>query len=88
MQQFEIGNYAKKQLNQYLEEHHTTLKEAMNNETQNPQIAEILHAGFPTMVRKIYSLPKFQSFFWEKRDLLEGYIQSRLEEAIKTAVKK
>lgn len=87
MQQFEIGNYAKKQLNEYLAANNTTLKEAMNNETQNPEIAAILHAGFPTMVRKIYSLPKFQTFFWEKRDLLEGYIAGRLEEAIKSAKK-
>lgn len=83
MQQFEISNYAKKQLNEYLSQHNTTLKEAMNSETQNPEIATILHAGFPTMVRKIYSLAKFQVFFWEKRDLLENYIAGRLTEASK-----
>ncbi|XXQ69097.1 hypothetical protein ACKLNO_04330 [Neisseriaceae bacterium B1] len=87
MQQFEIGNYAKKQLNEYLVDNNTTLKEAMNNEAQNPEIAAILHAGLPTMVRKIYSLPKFQTFFWEKRDLLEGYIAGRLVEVLKPAKK-
>lgn len=87
MQQFEISNYAKKQLNEYLASKDMTLKAAMNDETHNPEIAAILHAGFPTMVRKIYSLSKFQTFFWEKRDLLESYIQGRLEEAIKPSKK-
>lgn len=83
MQQFEINQYAKKQIGNYLEEHQITLKEAMDNEAHNAEIASILHAGLPKMVQKIYSLKKFQSFFWEKRQLLEGYIQGRLEEAIK-----
>lgn len=82
MQQFEIGNYTKKQINEYLQAKQTTLQEAMNNEIQNPEIAAILHSGFPKMVQKIYSLNKFQTFFWEKRELLEGYILGRLNEAL------
>lgn len=88
MQQFEIGNYAKKQLKLYLEEQQVTLKEAMENATQNAEIAAILHTNFPTMVQKIYSLAKFKNFFWEKRQLLAGYIQGRLEETVKPSKSK
>lgn len=81
--QFEIGNYAKKRLNEYLAANGTDLHTAMNSEERNKEIAAILHDGFPTMVKKIYSLPKFQTFFWEKRELLATYVQARLEEAAK-----
>lgn len=85
MNQFEIGNYAKKRLNEYLAENAIDLHTAMNSEERNKEVAAILHDGFPTMVKKIYSLPKFQTFFWEKRELLATYVQARLEEAAKPA---
>lgn len=78
MQQFEIGNYAKKQLIEYLDQQQTTIQDAMNDTTHNAHMAEILHQNLPTMVRKIYSLPKFQTFFWEKRELLGQYVINRL----------
>lgn len=84
IKQFEIGNYAKKRLNEYLAERNTDLKTAMDNEQSNKEIAAILHEGFPTMVKKIYSLPKFETFFWEKRELLATYVQARLSETVKT----
>lgn len=81
--QFEINNYVKKQIQDYLAAKETNLDEAMQSETMNPEVAAILHDGFPTMVKKIYSLPKFQTFFWEKRDLLAQHIASRLAAADK-----
>lgn len=79
IKQFEISNYVKKQLNIYLMEHHISLKQAMNCEDQNSQIAEILYRGFPTMVQKIYSFNKFKTFLWEKREVLIVHIQGRLD---------
>lgn len=79
--QFEINNYVKKQIQDYLTAKAISLEEAMQNETTNSEIAAILHDGFPTMVKKIYSLPKFQTFFWEKRDLLAQHIANRLAAA-------
>ena len=49
----------------------------MDNEETNKEIAAILHAGFPKMVQKIYSLAKFEKFFWEKRELLHQHIANR-----------
>lgn len=86
--QFEIGNYTKKQLDAYLAERAIGLKEAMDNETQNKEIAAILHAGFPKMVQKIYSLAKFEQFFWEKRDLLHEHLVTRFAALEKQAAKK
>lgn len=79
--QFEIGNYAKKRLNEYLAAKGCDINTAMMSEDSNKEVAEILHDGFPTMVKKIYSLPKFQTFFWEKRELLATYVAARLQEA-------
>ena len=31
------------------------------------------------MVRRIYSLGKMQTFFWEKRELIQGFIADRLQ---------
>lgn len=77
--QFEINNYVKKQLNEYLATKECSLKAAMDDEAMNKEVAAILHNGFPTMVKKIYSLAKFETFFWDKRELLHNHIQSRLE---------
>ncbi|QMT31718.1 hypothetical protein [Alysiella filiformis] len=81
--QFEISNYVKKQIQTYLSNKECDLATAMNDETMNADVAAILHDGFPTMVKKIYSLPKFQSFFWEKRELLQQHIANRLAAADK-----
>lgn len=79
--QFEINNYVKKQIQDYLTAKECDLDTAMHDETMNAEVAAILHDGFPTMVKKIYSLPKFQTFFWEKRELLIQHIATRLAAA-------
>lgn len=86
--QFEINHYVKKQINLFLSEHNITLKQAMDDEIHNKKIAEILHSGFPKMVQKIYSLPKFEKFLWEKRELLAEHIGNRLEALEQAAAKK
>ena len=86
--QFEINPFIKKQLDKYLTEHKTSLKEAMDDETKNKEIAAILHSGFPKMVQKIYSLTKFERFFWEKRELLHQHLSNRLAALAKSAEKK
>ena len=83
MQQFEISNYTKKQLQAYLEEHQVSLQDAMSEETRNAELAQILHSGLPTIVRKFYALSKFQAFFWEKREFLATHIAMRLGQAEK-----
>lgn len=88
IKQFEINNYVKKQLNAYLTEHNIGLKQAMDSEEQNYQIAEILYRGFPTMVQKIYSFNKFKTFLWEKREVLAVHIQGRLDALEKPKVSK
>ena len=83
--QFEINNYVRKQLQDYLTEKKLTLEQAMAEETSNNEIAAIVHAGLPGMVRRIYSLGKMQTFFWEKKDLMVDYVAARLEAAEKKA---
>lgn len=79
IKQFEINNYVKKQLQEYLSANNLTLEQAMSEEPSNNEIAAIVHAGLPGMVRKIYSLGKMQTFFWEKRDMLQSFILDRLQ---------
>lgn len=79
LKQFEINAYVKKQLQTYLDEKNLNLEQAMAEESSNNEIAAIVHAGLPGMVRKIYSLAKMQAFFWEKRDLLQGFVLERLQ---------
>ncbi|MDK4527526.1 hypothetical protein QG083_00065 [Kingella kingae] len=86
--QFEINNYAKKQVDEYLAQHNLSLKDAMDTESHSAQIAAMLHGGFPKMVQKIYSLAKFQTFFWEKRDLLHNHLVNRFAALEKQAAKK
>lgn len=86
--QFEINNYVKKQLDEYLSAKSLTLKAAMDDEASNKEVAAILHGGFPKMVQKIYSLAKFEVFFWEKRDLLHEHLRQRFEALEKAAAKK
>ena len=40
------------------------------------------------MVQKIYSLAKFEKFFWEKRDLLHEYLAARFTSLEQQAAKK
>ena len=79
IKQFEINSYVKKQLQEYLSANNLTLEQAMSEEPSNYEIAAIVHAGLPGMVRKIYSLGKMQTFFWEKRDMLQSFILDRLQ---------
>ena len=72
----------------YLADHETTLRNAMDNEQQSRELAAILHTGFPKMVQKIYSLAKFEKFFWEKRDLLHEYLAARFTSLEQQAAKK
>ena len=37
------------------------------------------------MVRRIYSLQKMETFFWEKKDLMVDYVAARLEASAKKA---
>ena len=86
--QFDINPYTKNQLTTYLESKNIGLREGMDNEETNKEIAAILHAGFPKMVQKIYSLAKFEKFFWEKRDLLHEYLAARFTSLEQQAAKK
>ena len=79
IKQFEINNYVREQLQDYLTEKKLTLEQAMAEEISNNEIAAIVHAGLPGMVRKIYTLGKMQTFFWEKRELIQGFIADRLQ---------
>ena len=81
--QFEIHGGVKKQLQTYLEEKGIDLKTAMDAEQTNGEVAAIVHEGLPAMVKKIYSLPKMQTFFWEEKDLMVDYVAQRLEAAEK-----
>ena len=81
--QFEIHGGVKKQLQTYLEEKGIDLKTAMDAEQTNGEVAAIVHEGLPAMVKKIYSLPKMQTFFWEKKDLMVDYVAQSLEAAEK-----
>ncbi|MCP1661001.1 hypothetical protein [Neisseria perflava] len=85
MKQFEINGGVKKQLNDYLAAEKTDLKTAMDDERRNGEIAAIIHAGLPMMVRKIYSLEKMQTFFWTKKDLMVEFVAMRLAGADKKA---
>ena len=86
--QFDINPYTKNQLTAYLESKNINLREGMDNEETNTEIAAILHGGFPKMVQKIYSLAKFEKFFWEKRELLHQHIANRFAAIDERAAKK
>ena len=53
IKQFEINNYVRKQLQEYLTEKKLTLEQAMAEEASNNEIAAIVHTGLPGMVRRI-----------------------------------
>lgn len=81
--QFEINGYVKRQITELLAQHQMDLNTAMADETVNREIAALLYGGLPAMLRKFYSLGKFQSFFWDKRAFLTGHIAARLDAAVK-----
>lgn len=76
--QFEIHGGVKKSLQEYLGNQGITLQQAMDAEETNKEVAAIIHAGLPAMVRKIYSLPKMETFFWEKKELMVEFVAQRL----------
>ena len=79
LKQFEIHGGVVKNLNAFLAERGIDLKTAMDAEETNKLVAAIIHEGLPGMVRRIYSLQKMQTFFWEKRELIQGFIADRLQ---------
>lgn len=85
LNQFEIHGGVVKNLNAFLAEKAVDLKTAMDNEALNKEVAAIIHAGLPGMVRRIYSLQKIETFFWEKKDLMVDYVAARLEASAKKA---
>lgn len=85
LNQFEIHGGVVKNLNAFLAERGIDLKTAMDAEETNKLVATIIHEGLPGMVRRIYSLQKMQTFFWEKKDLMVDYVAARLEAAEKKA---
>ena len=85
LKQFEIHGGVVKNLNAFLAERGIDLKTAMDAEETNKLVAAIIHEGLPGMVRRIYSLQKMQTFFWEKKDLMVDYVAARLEPADKKA---
>lgn len=83
IKQFEINPLVKKQIQTYLDESGLDLKAAMDEQSSNHEVAAIVHAGLPGMVKKIYSLEKMQTFFWEKKDLMVEFVAARLAAANK-----
>ncbi|KPN71148.1 hypothetical protein [Neisseria sp. 83E34] len=81
--QFEIHGGVKKSLQEYLDGKGIDLQQAMDAEETNKEVAAIIHAGLPAMVRKIYSLSKMETFFWEKKGLMVEFVAQRLAAAEK-----
>ena len=75
MKQFEISNSVRKELSNYLNTRNLNLKAAMDNETTNGEVAAIVHAGLPAMIRKIYSLEKMKTFFLDEKRFDDGIYQ-------------
>ena len=81
MQQFSISNHTQKQIQQFLAERNVDLQTAMDNETMNRELAALLHAGLPAMVRKFYGLAKMEALFIDKKDMIYTAIAQRLQQA-------
>lgn len=88
IKQFEISASVQKQIGDYLAANNTDLKTAMADETRNGEVAAIIHADLPMMVRKIYSLEKMKNFFWTKKELMVEFVAMRLAAAEKKNAKK
>lgn len=86
MQQFSLTPHTQTQIRRFLDERGLSLQEAMDREDTNRELAAILHAGLPTMVRKFYSLSKMETLFAEKKDMLYQSLAQRLQ-AVDTAKK-
>ena len=70
MQQFSISNHTQKQIQHFLAERNVDLQTAMDDEAMNRELAALLHAGLPAMVRKFYGLAKMEALFTEKKDMI------------------
>ena len=81
MQQFSISNHTQKQIQQFLAERNVDFQTAMDNETMNRELAALLHAGLPAMVRKFYGLAKMEALFTDKKDMIYTAIAQRLQQA-------
>lgn len=81
MQQFSISNHTRNQIQRYLDDKHIDLQTAMNDETMNQELAAMLHAGLPAMVRKFYGVAKMQALFIDKKDMIYHAIAQRLQQA-------
>ena len=81
MQQFSISNHTQKQIQQFLVERNVDLQTAMDNESMNRELAALLHAGLPAMVRKFYGLAKMEALFIDKKDMIYTAIAQRLQQA-------
>ena len=81
MQQFSISNHTQKQIQQFLAERNVDLQTAMDNESMNRELAALLHAGLPAMVRKFYGLAKMEALFIDKKDMIYTAIAQRLQQA-------
>ena len=79
MKQFDINPDVRTKLHNYLNQHSLTLKEAMDIEPHNNEVATMIHAGLPTMVKKLYSEEKMKNLFWNKRDVIYDFIVGRLQ---------
>ncbi len=66
------------ELQAYLKSHELTLQQAMNEQESNAEVAKIFYSGLPAMLKMAYSLEKMQTFFWNKKDLLNTYLAKKL----------
>ena len=80
MQQFSISNHTKNQIQQFLDERNVNLQTAMDDETMNRELAALLHAGLPAMVRKFYGRAKMEALFADKKDMIYTAIAQRLQQ--------
>ena len=88
IKQFEISTSVQKQLGDSPSANQTDLNTAMADDPRNGEVAAIIHAGLPMMVRKIYSLEKMKNFFWTKKELMVEFVAMRLAAAEKKNAKK
>lgn len=80
MQQFSISGETRKRIQEFLKDHSVDLATAMHDDALNKELAAILHAGLPAMVRKFYGVAKMEKLFVEQRDVLIEAIGKRLNQ--------
>jgi len=88
IKQFEISASVQKQIGDYLAATRARAPPRRRDEPRNGEVAAIIHAGLPMMVRKIYSLEKMKNFFWTKKELMVEFVAMRLAAAEKKNAKK